>query len=111
MIKKLQDGRYQLWHKDGSAPMGPPTSKNAAYAQERAILLDELRAQGRVTSPPPKDEAAPGPRAEDVTPDTLDNRTPIWRGGDVDLYQMGETPIDESGDVDEESKAKRKAKR
>jgi hypothetical protein len=47
MVKNLGNGKFQLWHKDGSAPMGPPTTKAEAYAQERAILLSELQAQGK----------------------------------------------------------------
>ena len=47
MIKQLPDGRYQLWRKDGSAPLGPPTTKEAAYRQEVAIRLSELRAHGK----------------------------------------------------------------
>jgi len=39
-------------------------------------------------------QAGSGPRLETVTPETLDNRTPIWKGGDVDRYRLGETPVD-----------------
>jgi hypothetical protein len=45
MIKQLPDGRFQLWHKDGSAPMGPPTTKEDAYRQEVAIWLAKRGAE------------------------------------------------------------------
>ena len=99
MIKDLGNGRYQLWAADGSRALGPETTKEAAYKQEVAIWNAQRK-------------EANGPRVEDVTPDMLDNRTPIWEGGDVDRYQMGETPVDEStrraAEADEQRKRKAK---
>ena len=37
MIKKLKSGKYRLYTKDGSRPLGPPTTREKALAQERAI--------------------------------------------------------------------------
>jgi hypothetical protein len=37
MIKKLKSGKYRLYTKDGSRPLGPPTTKAAAIKQEQAI--------------------------------------------------------------------------
>lgn len=46
MIKPLKDGRFQLFTSDGSRPLGPPTTKEKAEAQERMILQAEaLRAR------------------------------------------------------------------
>lgn len=43
MIKKLKNGRYRLYTADGSRPLGPPTSKEKAQAQERAIQAAKHR--------------------------------------------------------------------
>lgn len=47
MIKKLKDGKYRLYTKDGSRALGPPTTKAKAEAQERAIKAAEARRKGK----------------------------------------------------------------
>ena len=37
MIKALSGGRFRLFTADGSRPLGPPTTRAKALAQERAI--------------------------------------------------------------------------
>jgi len=67
MIKKLENGKFQLWAADGSHALGPETSKEAAYRQEVAIWNAQRK-------------EASGPRVEDVTPEMLDNHTPHLGG-------------------------------
>ncbi|HEX9116213.1 MAG TPA: hypothetical protein VGA61_09110 [Anaerolineae bacterium] len=45
MIRKVGSG-FQLWHKDGSGPIGPVTTKAKAEAQERAIKANQARPRG-----------------------------------------------------------------
>ena len=44
MIKKVGDGKRQLFTKDGSRPLGPKTTKKKARAQEAAIKISEAKA-------------------------------------------------------------------
>ena len=37
MIKRVGGGRFRLYTADGSRPLGPPTTREKALAQERAI--------------------------------------------------------------------------
>ncbi len=47
MVKDLGNGNFQLWTKDGTKALGPVTTKEKAWAQERAILAAQAkRARG-----------------------------------------------------------------
>lgn len=43
MIKKLPGGRFRLFTADGKRPLGPPTTREEALKQERAIKAAERR--------------------------------------------------------------------
>lgn len=46
MIKRTASGKFRLFTKDGARPLGPPTTRDKALAQERAIQAAK-RARGR----------------------------------------------------------------
>lgn len=43
MIKHLRNGKFQLYTKDGSRALGPPTTRKKAIEQEVAIKIAQAK--------------------------------------------------------------------